>query len=246
MNRSDRLLKLVALLRDGRLWRATDLARMLNVAQRTIYRDIETLQASGVQITGARGVGYRLDAPILLPQLTLSVTELEALHLGLAVVTQAADEDLRTAALGLADKIDAHLPIDRDSPPQGWTFPTNTPTAARGLSHLAPLRGAIRARQKLRIDYKGQSGATTRTIRPLQTEYWGQVWTLGAWCELRSDFRNFRIDRITGLRILPELFLNEPGISLNDYLNWAAASGPHPEGDWDRGRPRAADRTPTG
>ena len=246
MNRSDRLLRLIALLRDGRLWRAADLARALGVSQRTIYRDVETAQASGVEITGTRGEGYRLAAPILLPQLALSVTELEALHLGLAVVTQAADADLRAAALSLADKIDAHLPIDRDGPPRGWTFPTDTPGAASGLAHLAPLRGAIRARQKLRIDYDGRDGPTTRTIRPLQMEYWGQVWTLGAWCELRGGFRTFRIDRIARLQILPELFVNEPGISLEDYLEETAASGPHPEGDWDRGRPRAADRTPTG
>ena len=237
MNRSDRLLRLLALLRDGRLWRAADLAARLRVAQRTIYRDIETLAASGIAITGTRGAGYRLDAPVLLPQLALSMTELEVLHLGLAVVMQAADEELRGAARTLADKLDAHLPIDRDGPPQGWTFPTNTPAAARGLGHLAPLRGAIRARQKLRIDYLSNGTTTTRTIRPMQIEYWGRAWTLGAWCELRGAFRMFRLDRIARLKPLPELFLNEPGISLDDYLQTGPGFGPHPEGDWDGDRP---------
>ena len=115
MRRTDRLFELIGILRDGRLHRAADLADRLEVSQRTIYRDMETLQTSGVPVEGERGVGYMLTAPITLPPLNLTLTELEALHLGIAVVAEAADPELQSAARSMADKIDAVVPEDRST-----------------------------------------------------------------------------------------------------------------------------------
>jgi predicted DNA-binding transcriptional regulator YafY len=84
---------------------------------------------------------------------------------------------------------------------------------------MPAIRAAIRARQKLRITYRDDAGALTdRVIRPLQLDYWGRVWTATAWCELRADFRVFRVDRIDDITVLPQLFVDEPGRSLADYL----------------------------
>ena len=55
-------------------------------------------------------------------------------------------------------------------------------------------------------------------MRPLGSFYWGQVWTLAAWCETRQGFRNFRVDRIAALAVLDERFADEPGRSLADFL----------------------------
>ncbi len=52
----------------------------------------------------------------------------------------------------------------------------------------------------------------------MQLEYWGRVWTVTAWCELRNAFRVFRVDRIVRLEVLPELFIDEPGKTLGDYV----------------------------
>ena len=83
---------------------------------------------------------------------------------------------------------------------------------------MPQIRKAIRARQKLKIDYSDDSGnRSTRVIRPLQMEYWGRVWTASCWCELRADFRLFRIDRIRALTVLAELFVEEQGKSLADF-----------------------------
>jgi len=80
------------------------------------------------------------------------------------------------------------------------------------------LRSAIKTRQKLRLSYRRTDNSlTTRTVRPLHMEYWGRVWTLTAWCEVRSDFRVFRIDLIETVAPLPELFVDEPGKTLADY-----------------------------
>jgi predicted DNA-binding transcriptional regulator YafY len=77
---------------------------------------------------------------------------------------------------------------------------------------------AIGERRRLAIDYAGEDGApTSRTIRPLGLYFWGKVWTLAAWCELRTDFRSFRVDRIVAARA-SDPFVDEPDKTLEVYL----------------------------
>ena len=220
MRRTDRLFELIQILRDARLHRGADMAERLGVSVRTIYRDMDTLVASGIPVEGERGVGYMLTSPITLPPLNLSLVELEALHLGLAIVKKAADDELKRAAMSLSDKIDSVLPQDRTAPPTGWGFAVYPfAEAARGFVHMPPLRAAIRTCRKVEISYAAPDRPETRrTVRPLQMEYWGRVWTLTSWCELRNDFRVFRIDRITALNVLNDFFAEESGKSLSDYL----------------------------
>jgi predicted DNA-binding transcriptional regulator YafY len=220
MRRTDRLFDIIQILRDGKLHRAQDIADRLEVSVRTIYRDMDTLVASGIPVEGERGVGYMVTEAITLPPLTLTVGELEALNLGMAIVAEAADADLKAAALSLADKVDAVLPTQVISEADQWKFAVYPfADAARGFMHMPTLRAAIRARQKLRITYTSKGGAvTTRVIRPLHMEYWGRVWTLTAWCELRAAHRVFRVDLIQTAEALPELFIDEPGKTLADYV----------------------------
>jgi predicted DNA-binding transcriptional regulator YafY len=214
--RNDRLLDLVRLLSDGRLHRAEDLARRLGVSQRTIYRDMDTLVASGVPIAGERGLGYAATAAITLPPLNLSLPELEALHLGLAVVGEAGDEELQAAARTLSEKIDAVLPEDRSARGQSFGFATRAfAEASRGFRHMPTIRAAIRARQKLRLTLANDP--QRRTIRPLRLDYWGRVWTVTAWDETSAAFALLRVDLIEEVMVLPQLFVDEPGRTLADY-----------------------------
>lgn len=220
MRRSDRLVELVQILRDGALHRASDMARRLNVSVRTVYRDMDTLMASGMPVQGERGIGYSMTAAITLPPLNLTMTELEALHLGLAVVGEASDDaELIAAASSLSAKIDAVLPEDRATPPSNFGFAVYPfADAAQGFQFMPSLRAAIRSRQKVDLRYLGLTAVeSARTVRPLQMEYWGRVWTLTAWCEWRKDFRVFRVDRIEELTVLPALFVDEAGKTLADY-----------------------------
>lgn len=219
MRRTDRLFDIIQILRDGKLHRAQDIADRLEVSVRTIYRDMDTLTASGIPVEGERGVGYMVREAITLPPLTLTAAELEALNLGMAIVAEAADPDLKSAALSLADKIDAVLPTETIAEADKWKFAVYPfADAARGFSHMANLRSAIKGRQKLRLVYRRINGAySERTVRPLHMEYWGRIWTLTAWCELRKDFRVFRVDLIEEATPLPELFIDEPGKTLADY-----------------------------
>ncbi len=230
MRRTDRLFDLILILRDGRLHRGEDLAQAVGVSVRTIYRDMETLQLSGVPVEGERGLGYMMTAPITLPPLNLTLVELEALHLGMAVVGEAADPELQTAAASLSAKIDAVLPEDRSTPPTGWGFAVYPfADAAAGFRFMPQIRRAIRSRQKLQVSYAKPGGPTQeRVIRPLQMEYWGRVWTTTCWCELRSDFRAFRVDRMRAVKPLAELFVEEQGKSLADYMALEAARAAKP------------------
>jgi len=230
MRRTDRLFDLVEILRDGRLHRAQDLADRLGVSVRTVYRDMETLRGSGIPVEGTRGTGYVMGAPVTLPPLNLTLLEFEALELGMAVVAEAADPELQSAAKSLSAKLDAVLPEDGVARGQGRGFAVHPfADAARGFRHMPVLRAAIRARQKLDLTYRGEEGhETCEVIRPLEMEYRGRVWTLTAWCEARGDFRIIRVDRIVGVETRPELFVDEPGKSLADYLDRITGTGKPP------------------
>lgn len=209
MSRSDRLYTLIATLEDGALHRAADLARTLGVSERTIYRDMDTLRASGLPVTGTPGTGYRAARSITLPALPLSEAELEALHLALAIVSEAGDADLRAAAQSLTDKLDAALPTAAAPPEALATYPFAE--ATRGLAHLPATRAAIAGRQKLAI----VAGAA-QTLRPLKLEHWGRIWLLIGWSEQADGFVTLRLDQLESVTPLPELFVDEPGKRLED------------------------------
>lgn len=219
MRRADRLAELVEIVRDGRLHTARDLAAALEVSERTIYRDMDTLAASGVPIEGERGVGYLMREPVFLPPLALSLIELEALALGMAIVGEAADPELQMAAESLLGKVEGHAAVRRRSP-RKWGFGVYAFEMARaGFVHMPLIRRAIRDGTILKITYRSIANeATERDIRPLQTEYWGRVWTCSAWCELRAGFRAFRIDRIEHCSETGRHFAPEAGKTIEDYL----------------------------
>ncbi len=218
MRRNDRLVELIQILRDGRLHRAQNMANRLNVSVRTIYRDMDALIASGVPVEGERGLGYMMTAAITLPPLNLSMAELEAFHLGMAAVAKSSDAELAMAAKTLSAKIDVVLPEDRSAAASSWIFPVET--GDKGFEYMPILRAAVRMQHKVSIGYKNIEGVKTqRQIRPLQLEYWGRVWTLISWCELRDDFRVFRIDRMQQVAVLPAQFGDDAGKTLSDYLH---------------------------
>ena len=219
MRRTDRLFELIQIFRDGRLKLGRDLAAHLGVSLRTLYRDIDTLVASGIPIEGERGVGYILREPIFLPPLNLSHVELEALQFGMELAKRSSDQELNAAANSLLQKVNAVLPANQQGTNRRWPMSVYSNNLASDVEHLPVLRAAIANRHKLDLSYRSLAGATSqRVIRPLQVEFWGQVWTCTGWCEARNDFRVFRVDHIESVVALDAVFELEKGKRLEDYL----------------------------
>jgi predicted DNA-binding transcriptional regulator YafY len=221
VRRADRLFQIIQLLRRRRrAVTASWLARQLEVSERTIYRDIRDLVASGTPIEGEAGVGYTLRREYDLPPLMFDAEEIEALVLGARVVVAFGDEQLARSARSALSKVETVLPTDlRARVGEHVLFAPRTRTGESVSGTLLTVRGALGARRKLELVYERADGErTTRVVRPLAAFFWGRSWTLTGWCELRADFRSFRLDRIRDLRVLDRGFEDEPGRALRDYL----------------------------
>jgi predicted DNA-binding transcriptional regulator YafY len=220
LRRADRLFEIVQQLRGDRLVTAQTIADRLEVSVRTIYRDIRDLQTASVPIDGEAGVGYLLRPGFQLPPLMFALGEIEALMVGARMVEAWAGRDLAQAASEAMVKIAAVAPADR------MRAAGRVAIFAPGMRFDESLRTrfdlfvrGIDERRKAAFAYGDAAGmATTRIVRPLAMHFWGGVWTLAAWCELRTDFRTFRLDRVSDLALTDDRFGMEPGRTLEDYM----------------------------
>jgi predicted DNA-binding transcriptional regulator YafY len=219
MRRADRLFQIVQHLRGGRLLTARTLAERLEVSERTIYRDMADLAASGVPIDGEAGVGYLMRAGYDLPPLMFTRDEVVALVAGVRLLRAWGGAAMARAAEEALVKIEAVLPGDertRAGAVQIHAFPAME-LAPETRARIDTLDRAIEARTRLALGYADEAGAVTeRHVRPLGLFFWGKVWTLVAWCELRQDFRMFRVDRI-GRAEADGTFRPEKGRTLRDF-----------------------------
>ena len=199
---------------------ASKLSEALGVSARTIYRDIRDLGLSGVPVRGEAGVGYALPRGFDLPPLMFTEEEVEALVLGARVVQSWGDAALARAAEDALGKVDGVLPARlRERLAEAALFAPGFHVSAELRRLVAPLRGAIRERRRTRFGYQDRGGVRSdRTVQPLGLFYWGTAWSLGAWCETRRDFRNFRLDRMSALEVLPDRFESKPGRTLADFF----------------------------
>ncbi|MEZ5825820.1 MAG: YafY family protein [Geminicoccaceae bacterium] len=226
MRRADRLFEITQLLRQRGLLRARDLAEALEVSERTVYRDIADLVAQRVPISGEAGVGYVLEKGYDLPPMMLTRAEIEALVMGVRIIETWSDVEMCRAAGSLLAKIGAVLPGELQAM-------VHTEHLLAPASHDAlrmdidpvELRRAIREQRYVNIDYSDIEGQRSlRRIRPLGLAFYGPVWLLFTWCELRDDFRSFRLDRICAMEVTDDRYPRERGRELQDFMkswqNW--------------------------
>jgi predicted DNA-binding transcriptional regulator YafY len=209
MPRSNRLFEIIQILRAARLpVRAEDLADKLEVSKRTVYRDIAALQAMRTPVEGEAGVGYVLRKGYDLPPLNFDQEEIEALHVGLAMLIRTGDGALQQAAVRVSRKIaNVHDSADwlQVAP---WGAPQDDPDQA--CVPTALLRRAVRSARKLRLSYVDKDGQqTSRVLRPLGLIYHVDCTLLAGWCELRGGFRHFRTDRMLGAELMEQGFAEE-------------------------------------
>ena len=221
MRRADRLFQLVQILRNKRLVTARELAERLEVSERTIYRDMQDLSLSGVPLEGEAGVGYRLRYSLDIPPLMFSATEIEALVLGARMLRAWGGTELGQGAQSVLDKVYAVMPEElRSQLSQSHLFVPRHYGERTDLSCTLDLvRSAIGQHCYIDLYYERRDGELSeRKVKPLGLFFWGHVWTLASWCELRNEFRNFRLDRILNIDIRAEVFTNVAGQTLADYF----------------------------
>ena len=223
MRRADRLFLIINALRGRRTaLQARQLAETLGVSLRTVYRDVADLQLSGVPIEGEAGVGYVLRKGSDIPPLMFTADELESLVVGTRFVRAFAGEKLAAGAQTALVKIEAVLPPElreRSSRTRIYAPVWRGKQSSDFAGLIDRLHQAIAQSRVLQLEYRDEAGrSSSRDIEPLCLAFWGGAWTLGAWCRLRSGFRNFRPDRITECRHLEERFVEQDGRNLAAYL----------------------------
>lgn len=220
MSRTSRLFELISVLRARKMpVTALYLARELGISQRSVYRDIETLRSLGAPIEGQAGVGYCLRQGFFLPEFAFSSDELDALRLGLGWVRQRADPALAQGSESALAKILSarkNGPATSDEPPALVTAASASELV--DPPQAASLRDAIRRQRKVGISYQDAHGALSdRTIWPIAIVYFDDVRVLAAWCEHRSAFRHFRVDRLQVRTISEERY---PGRRQSLVTRW--------------------------
>ena len=221
MRKAERLNEIVHYLRRmHQAITADTLADTFEVSSRTIYRDIQDLINAGTPITGEAGVGYIINKQYHLPPIMFDADEIEAIALGISMVSNWTDEAFAQKAKSAYCKIQATLTapmlheltqISTFSAPSRYKIPWKV--------NFTEVRECIRRKKYVNFTYCDlDDHQTERTIRPLALISFSPVWLLGGWCELRQDFRNFRLDRIKHFTQLNSCFRDEKGKTLVDYL----------------------------
>jgi predicted DNA-binding transcriptional regulator YafY len=205
MRRAERLFRIIEKLRPGRLMTARDLATSLEVSERTIYRDIAHLVGSGVPVEGEAGVGYLMRDGYDLPPVMFSEEEIVALTAGARMVVAWGGASMARGAESALEKIAAVVPDPLRARAERLSLHAlgGIPPGHAIRETIDAIEAATDVPHRVRIAYTDEADRQTdRVVRPLGLWFWGKVWTLVAWCELRHDFRMFRIDRIGDIAVL--------------------------------------------
>ena len=222
MNRTDRLVSMVMLLQSRRVITAAQMAEHFEITERTVYRDLAALGEGGVPIVGEPGVGYSLMSGYCLPPVMFSPDEAFAFVTGGLLVERMTDASMRDAIRSGMSKVTAVLPtglqgrVDRLR--KTMVIGTRSPT--KGCVPLSTVQRAISEGCVLRLNYLGaaRGAPTERLVEPLGLVFYLDHWHLIAWCRLRKDTRDFRVDRIIRCETLPEPIPPHPEFNLTQHL----------------------------
>ena len=223
ISRLSRLTSILLKLQTKSCISVKQLSEEFQVSTRTIYRDIHSLEQSGVPIMLVEGQGYALMEGYIIPPVMLTESEANALIIAEKIISKTKDESLITefsraidkikSVLRSAEKQKANFLADRTIIGKNWN---NTYTS----SYLSDLQKALTNFSLITIEYKKEQEptTTTRTVEPFAIYHnTSENWVLIAWCRLRNDFRTFRVDRISRLELLQETF-SPHKISLAEYV----------------------------
>lgn len=235
MKKFDRVTSILIYLQTKSVVTAKELATRFEVSERTVYRDLRSLENAGVPIGAEAGVGYFLEKSYRLPPVAFTREEGASLLLGAKMlesrVDAATSEEYRTALdkiRSVMESEDQHYLNAIDNSIAVFK-PTTSEDALEQDTWLPECRASLSRSQVVVIGYEAGSSlaATTRELEPIGLYYYNDNWHLIAWCRLREDYRDFRLDRIKTLTLKPEQFVRREHESLQEYLERESSKDLH-------------------
>ena len=225
MNHIERLNAILIQLQSKRIVKASEIAERFDISLRTVYRDIRALEASGVPIGAEAGVGYFLMHNYKLPPVMFTREEASALLFGEKLIEKMSDDPMKFEFSSAITKIKAILnPEEKDRLEklngQISVLHYTSSTGNFNKLYLSEIQQALVSKQVLEIDYHAGYGApaTQRLIEPIGLCNYSRRWHLFAWCQLRGEYRDFRLDRINNLRICNETFKGKQHLTMDDFI----------------------------
>lgn len=222
LKKLDRVTAILTQLQSKPIVRAQDLAKKFDVSLRTIYRDVKTLENAGIPIIGEAGSGYSLMEGYKLPPVMFTKEEVlsfitaeklmqKFLHQSLGNHFQTAMEKVRSVLKysdrALIENIEKQIDI--------YNYQAKTEDTIKNI--IPAILESIAEKRQIILEYKTvDEKISTRTIEVVGVFFEFNFWYIIAYCTLRNDFRQFRIDRILKLTKTENPFLQEYG-QINDY-----------------------------
>ncbi|MBV5348936.1 YafY family transcriptional regulator [bacterium] len=225
MNHIERLNAILIQLQSKRIVKASEIAERFEISLRTVYRDIRALEASGVPIGAEAGVGYFLMDNYKLPPVMFTKEEASALLFGEKLVEKMSDKQMKAEFCSALIKIKAILnPEEKDRLEKlhNQISVLNYTSSNENFNRLflSEIQQALVSKQVLEIDYQAGYGAPTtkRVVEPIGLCNYSRRWHLFGWCQLRNEYRDFRLDRILNLRLSQETFKGKQHISIDEFI----------------------------
>ena len=212
ISRLSRLTSILIKLQSGPYVSVNQLAKQFEVSKRTIYRDLQALEKAGVPLISIEGRGHGIMEGYTIPPLMFTESEANAIILGEKIIAKTKDESLIDEFRKAVDKIKSVL---RHSEKEKVNFLSERTIIGRNWqdertsNYLTEIQLALTHLKVLKLVYKkgGATETSRREVEPFAIYYNSEEnWILIAWCRLRNDFRNFRVDRIQHLNLLSENF----------------------------------------
>lgn len=225
MNHIERLNAILIQLQSKRIVKASEIADRFGISQRTVYRDIRALEEAGVPIGSEAGIGYFLMDNYKLPPVMFTNDEASALLFGEKLIEKMSDDRMKSDFCSAITKIKAILkPEEKDRLEKLHNHISVLTYHSSGSSgnqlFLNEIQQALVSKQVLEIEYRAGYGAppSKRLVEPIGLCNYSRRWHLFAWCRLREEYRDFRLDRIENLKILAENYKGKQHISLEEFI----------------------------
>ncbi len=219
--RISRLTAIITQLQSKRIVTATYLAEKFKVSVRTIYRDIRTIEQSGIPVYTEEGKGYSLMEGFYLPPISFSEEEANALVTAVNLIETNKDKSFVDNYKNAITKIKAVFKTTQKEKSELladrviFRYNSNEETTS---TNLTKLQTAITSFTCIQIEYNSlQKKYSKRIVEPFALYSTNENWLLIAYCKLRNDFRVFRLDLIHTLLILEEKFTPHK-MTLQEYF----------------------------